>query len=279
MAPRGQPQIVSLPQELILEIVKHINCVDPNARRALASLSCVCRLLRVITIPYLFRRTRLNVPLHQLRARIEHIYDNEALLESIQLLHIRTEGSERCTRPTETRSSGRKLTKTCDAATPDFFARFLARLANLRELRLDLQYCQQALVTPFRRAVEDRRIRFRGVEALAFPTAHTLRYVVPAFSDLRMLSVEIGSPIRQIRGFRHAVGSLKSLRVLEVRMLSHPGVWGLRDMAEAAPDVSTLVLWGHDIDAYDTFHEVTRDGNITNPLPLFPLLIDIGLTG
>ncbi|TDZ47177.1 hypothetical protein CTRI78_v008704 [Colletotrichum trifolii] len=255
MAPEGQPQIVSLPQELILEIVKHINCVDPNARRALASLSCVCRLLRVITIPYLFRRTRLNVRLYRLRARIEHIYENEALLESIQLLHIRAEGSERRTRPSETRSTGRKLTKTCDAATPDLFARFLARLANLRELRLDLQYCQQALVTPFRRAVGDRRICFRGVEALAFPTAHTLRYVVPAFSDLRMLSVEMGSVVGPISGFRHAARSLESLRVLEVRMLSHPGIAGLRNMAEAAPDVSTLVLWGHDIDARDTFRE------------------------
>ncbi|KAK2027596.1 F-box domain-containing protein [Colletotrichum zoysiae] len=182
----GSP-LVKLPTELLFEIVKLLDA-DPDAK--LSPLSLVNRFLRELSIPTLFRTMQLTTRENKLLEHIEDIEDNEAILDSVVVMGIYSEGFSTTRTPYQNVHLGHG--QNCKRGTAYELAGLILSLPNLQDLRLDLRFkANTSLIGPLRRSFDKRYLMFPDITALAFPMKTDLKFIPEVFPNLRAISLEL----------------------------------------------------------------------------------------
>ncbi|KAK2046254.1 F-box domain-containing protein [Colletotrichum somersetense] len=183
---RGSP-LVKLPTELIFGIAKLLDA-DPDAK--ISPLSLVNRALRELSIPTLFQTMQLTTAEDELLEHIQDIQDNGAILDSVVVMGIYSEGSSTMRTPYQNVHLG--FGQNCKRGTANELAELILNLRNLRDLRLDLRFkANTSLIGPLRRTFDKQYMMFPLVTALAFPMKTDLKFIPDVFPNLRAISLEL----------------------------------------------------------------------------------------
>ncbi|KAF4918975.1 hypothetical protein CGCVW01_v008340 [Colletotrichum viniferum] len=236
--------LVTLPRELILEIIKL--CVPPRPLRntitmnrtiTVSQLSLVDKSLREMCIPTLFRTLKLRTGQHELLGHIQVLEDSR-VLEVVQHLRINSIAWD-------------DVTPQWKRGTPARLAKLLGRMPNLQDLDLTLRWGMKSLAT----AVQDELMKQR----IAIPTAKRFKYDIsdskPDPSILVSFIPSVFAELRALHLHLKPIASLKSVPGLstiaprlELRTLSlHNRFWTFRNIEEIYelfPNITSLIIGG-----------------------------------
>ncbi|KAK1991857.1 hypothetical protein LX36DRAFT_715765 [Colletotrichum falcatum] len=179
-----------LPLELIFEITKILE-VDPDAK--IGPLSLVNRALRDLIIPSLFHTLQLTTAEDELLEHINDIFYKPAILDSVRVMGIYSEGSSTVRTPYQNVYLG--YGENCKRGTGARLVDMILNMINMKELRLDLRFkANTSLIGPLRRALHQNRIFMPQITALSFPMKTDLEFIPEVFPNLRALSLELHKP-------------------------------------------------------------------------------------
>ncbi|EQB44765.1 hypothetical protein CGLO_16450 [Colletotrichum gloeosporioides Cg-14] len=236
--------LVTLPRELILEIIKL--CVPPRPLRntitvnrtiTISQLSLVDKSLREMCVPILFRTLKLSTNHVELLGHIQ-VLENSRILEIVQHLSI------------VSRASG-NATPLWEPSLPPRLATFLGRMPNLKDLNLTLRYGTESLAT----AVHDELLKQR----IIIPAVKNFKYNMPdsmwdpslsvsfipaVFTGLCALHLDLGmiATPEEVPGLSTTAPSLK-LHTLSL----HSEMWFSKtfdQIHELFPNITKLIIGG-----------------------------------
>ncbi|KAF4808773.1 hypothetical protein CGCSCA5_v011978 [Colletotrichum siamense] len=239
--------LVTLPQELILDIIKL--CVPPrplynrfavNRTITISQLSLVDKSLREMCTPILFRTLKLDTGHPKLLGHIQ-VLENSRLLEIVQHLRI-------------TSTAWRDATPQWERDTPSRLAGLLGRMTNLKDLSLALQSGETSLAT----AVEDELVkqgitirtvkRFNYDISLSNPDpSPSVSFIASVFMGLRALHLDL----RAVTSLKTVPGLSTIACRLKLRKLSlHNDLWtsqAMKDIYKLFPKITSLIVGGEEL--------------------------------
>ncbi|OHF01623.1 F-box domain-containing protein [Colletotrichum orchidophilum] len=240
-----------LPRDLVVEVVRQLDKMkcDPTNQDddiSLVPLSMTCRLLRDVSVPFVFRVAQLTTAEHLLADHIESVEMKDEICRSIHVLSIYTEGPS-ASRTPATFSQIQGIRLPCEKSAARDLAFFIDSLPNLQELRLDFRFkAVMSLIKPLRRTLELHEMDFTSITALSFPVATDLTFIATMFPNLRALSIEapVNRTLNQIAGLRHVSRSFGAQLVYVQLCKMRWERSDFRDIQRMFPHVTHLTIGG-----------------------------------
>ncbi|KAI8262234.1 hypothetical protein K4K56_005918 [Colletotrichum sp. SAR 10_98] len=246
--------LVTLPRELVLEIINHCMRIGehaPKKKRDVARLSLVTKFLREMCIPFIFMTMKIWTPYHKLLSKMRAI-DGNKILHIVQHLEINllSGGKNRAWKP-ETSTS---------------LAILLSHMPCLNDLCLNLlhdrtfgpaleaQLLKKRVVLP---AVKQFHYGFNVSEEIA-----AVNFIPKVFPQLDALHLNIGDQLHDF-SLSDVLGLSKVTKSLNLKTVSlQKARWEFEHVSEIYdffPDVTRLILNG----------EVDYDLTISELIPIF----------
>ncbi|EQB50787.1 hypothetical protein CGLO_09736 [Colletotrichum gloeosporioides Cg-14] len=222
---------ITLPNELVLEII--------NLCQARKALSRVNKQLRLLTIPYIFRRMRKWINEDKFFDSLQVIEKNPTIRSAVQHLSLSSDGPNR---PASRWNFLDSASGPCHAATPALLATVLQQMINLEELSLRLCYGNKTLSGPLRKELLDKNIVLASIRILTFGSTSTMNFVPSIFINLRVLSVTVKTSPKKTPGLQ-ADSTKLQLEILELKQDN----WTTDDVEEIFelfPQVPKLLVDG-----------------------------------
>ncbi|KAF4847932.1 hypothetical protein CGCSCA4_v005151 [Colletotrichum siamense] len=240
--------LVTLPQELILDIIKL--CVPPrplynritvNRTITILQLSLVDKSLREMCVPILFRTLKLSTDHVELLGHIQ-VLENSRVLEIVQHLKI-------------TSTALRDATPQWERDTPSRLAGLLGRMPNLKDLSLSLQSGEKSLATAVQDELVKQCITIRTVKRFNYDISFSnpdpspsVSFIASIFMGLRALHLDL----RAVTSLKTVAGLSTIARRLKLRKLSlHNYLWtsqAIKDIHKLFPKITSLIVGGEVFD-------------------------------
>ncbi|KAI8262004.1 hypothetical protein K4K58_000907 [Colletotrichum sp. SAR11_239] len=239
--------LVTLPQELILDIIKL--CVPPrplynritvNRTITISQLSLVDKSLREMCVPILFRTLKLSTDHVELLGHIQ-VLENSRVLEIVQHLKI-------------TSTALRDATPQWERDTPSRLAGLLGRMPNLKDLSLSLQSGEKSLATAVQDELVKQCITIRTVKRFNYDMSFSnpdpspsVSFIASVFVGLRALHLDL----RAVTSLKTMAGLSTIARRLKLRKLSlHNYLWtsqAIKDIYKLFPKITSLIIGGEEL--------------------------------
>ncbi|KAK1986884.1 F-box domain-containing protein [Colletotrichum cereale] len=249
-APTAKTYLVTLPRELIIEIIEACRDIRPprdsgysrRDRGIVVWLSCVNKCLRNLCIPFIFQNMELSTREDDLYDHLQAIAGNKHILEVARCLFLKTYGPESPQSPWSYLDPSPPIAP-CGALAPALLVKVLGKM-NLEELRVRFVGGNKSLARLFCGELAAQRVNLPSVQVLTYPHHMMVDLIPSVFSNLRILSLMIRGSPRKTLGLRAIAPELHRLDTLELQK----GRWsltGLEEVAELFPSIPRLLISGH----------------------------------
>ncbi|KAH0438535.1 F-box domain-containing protein [Colletotrichum camelliae] len=236
--------LVTLPQELILEVIKH--CVPPRSPNsqiiedrtiAISQLSLVDKSLREMCVPILFRILKLSTNHAEILGHIQ-VLESSRILEIVQHLSIVS-------------SASGNATPSWEPSLPPRLATLLGHMPNLRDLNLALQYRKDSLATAVQDELLKQRIAISAVKKFKYNMSDSMgdplisvSFIPAVFTGLCALHLDLGMTAtpNEVPGLSTIAPSLK-LHTLSL----HSEFWfseSFDQIHKLFPNITKLIIGG-----------------------------------
>ncbi|KZL79028.1 f-box domain-containing protein [Colletotrichum incanum] len=250
VAPTPRTYLVTLPRELILQVIKICHESSPARagylwngayRETVVKLSRVNKCLRTLSIPYIFENMKLLANEDSLDARLQAIEGNALIINAARYLSLETHGSERAPSRWDFLNPSPPINP-CGAPTTALLVKVLSKM-NLEELQLKFIWGNRSMERLFRKELVTQQVTLQSVKVLTYPTSITVNFLPAVFHNLRVLSLKTHGSPKKTSGLKVIAPKLNSLDTLEL----DKGQWKLTDVEEVAelfPSIPRLLIAG-----------------------------------